>query len=190
MREETLRAANLAIVGHHQRMPLAEVFGTGTLSSSDGQRFPVRGKTTTGREMTIHGGQVLSTYTHVTDQHSTYGTKIIVATKREAHYVLDEILGNATDVPVTEHATDTHGVTLLNFGLFDLLGLQLSPRIRDLGKITLHRVAAKARAEADSRAPIRARFGRVCTNPTTSLNLGSGTVDDLVVRTTRFKLAE
>ena len=29
--------------------------------------------------MTIHGGQVLSTYTHVTDQHSTYGTKIIVA---------------------------------------------------------------------------------------------------------------
>jgi len=41
--------------------------------------------------------------------------------------VLDEILGNATDVPVTEHATDTHGVTLVNFGLFDLLGLQLSP---------------------------------------------------------------
>jgi TnpA family transposase len=149
VREETLRAANLAVIGHHQRMPLAEVFGTGTLSSSDGQRFPVRGKTTTGREMTIHGGQVLSTYTHVTDQHTTYGTKIIVATKREAHYVLDEILGNATDVPIAEHATDTHGVTLVNFGLFDLLGLQLSPRIRDLGKITLHRVAAKARAEAD-----------------------------------------
>ena len=63
--------------------------------------------------------------------------------------MLDEILGNATDVPITEHATDTHGVTLVNFGLFDLLGLQLSPRIRDLGKITLHRVAAKARAEAD-----------------------------------------
>jgi hypothetical protein len=32
----------------------------------------------------------------VTDQHTTYGTKVIVATKREAHYVLDEILGNAT----------------------------------------------------------------------------------------------
>jgi len=36
---------------------------------------------------------------------STYGTKIIVAMKREAHYVLDEILGNATDIPITEHAT-------------------------------------------------------------------------------------
>jgi Transposase and inactivated derivatives, TnpA family len=157
VREDTLRAANLAIIGHHQRMPLAPVFGTGTLSSSDGQRFPVRGKSLTGRDMIIHGGQVLSTYTHVTDQHTTYGTKIIVATRREAHYVLDEIFGNATDVPITEHATDTHGVTLINFGLFDLLGfglfdllgLQLSPRIRDLGKITLYRVAQKARAQAD-----------------------------------------
>ncbi|MFF7945155.1 Tn3 family transposase [Nocardia gamkensis] len=40
VREETLRAANLAIIGYHQRLPLTTVFGTGTLSSSDGQRFP------------------------------------------------------------------------------------------------------------------------------------------------------
>jgi TnpA family transposase len=48
-------------------------------------------------------------------------------------------LGNAADIPVTEHAADTHGVTLVDFTLSDLLGLQLSPRIRDLGKITLYR---------------------------------------------------
>lgn len=124
------------------------MFGVGTLSSSDGQRFPVRGKSTSAREMVIHGGRVLSTYTHVTDQHATYGTKIIVATKREAHYVLDEILGNATDLPITEHATDTHGVTLVNFGLFDLLGMQLSPRIRDLGKITRYRPGPRRETEA------------------------------------------
>ncbi|MEK8170998.1 Tn3 family transposase [Streptomyces sp. M19] len=91
----------------------------------------------------------LSTYTHVTDQRTTYGTKVIVATKREAHYVLDEILGNATDIPITEHATDTHGVTLVNFGLFDLLGWQLSPRIRDLCTITLCRTGSRAQAETD-----------------------------------------
>jgi TnpA family transposase len=93
----------------------------------------------------------LSTYTWVTDQHATYGTKIIVATKREAHYVLDEILGNATDLPITEHATDTHGVTLVNFGLFDLLGLQLSPRIRDLGRITPYRSGRARRPNPGSR---------------------------------------
>lgn len=149
MREETLRAANLALIGYHQPLPLTPVFGSGTLSSSDGQRFPTCGKSVTARALSryfAHEG--LSTYTHVTDQHTTYGTKIIVATKREAHYVLDEILGNATDIPITEHATDTHGVTLVNFGLFDLLGLQLSPRIRDLGKITLYRTGPKSEFEA------------------------------------------
>ncbi|MFB9835522.1 Tn3 family transposase [Actinoallomurus acaciae] len=49
VREETLRAANLAIIGYHQRLPLTPVFGAGTLSSSDGQRFPTRGKSITAR---------------------------------------------------------------------------------------------------------------------------------------------
>lgn len=42
VREETLRAANLAIVSYHQQLPLTAVFGDGTLSSSDGQRFPTK----------------------------------------------------------------------------------------------------------------------------------------------------
>jgi TnpA family transposase len=40
---------------------------------------------------------------------------------------------------------------LLNFALFDLVGLQLSPRIRDLGKITLYR--GRGRAEVCERFP-------------------------------------
>jgi len=96
VREETLRAANLAIIGYHQKLPLTPIFGGGTLSSSDGQRFPTKGKSLTSRALSRYFAQEgLSTYTHVTDQHCTYGTKVIVATKREAHYVLDEILGNA-----------------------------------------------------------------------------------------------
>jgi TnpA family transposase len=75
----------------------------------------------------------------VSDQWSTYGTKILVPVAREAHFALDEFLGNATDLPITEHATDTHGATLINFGLFDLVGKALTPRMRDLTKITLVR---------------------------------------------------
>jgi hypothetical protein len=104
--------------GHSNRppkLPLAKFFGGGTLSSSDGQRFPVKGKSTTARPMKKYfAGQGLSTYTHVSDQHTTFGTKVIVVTRREAHYVLDEIMGNKTDLPITEHATDTHGLTLVN----------------------------------------------------------------------------
>lgn len=141
IREETLAAANAAIVNYHHRLPMTQVFGGGTLSSSDGQRFPVQGKSITARVMKKYfAGQGLSTYTHVSDQHSTFGTKVIVVTRREAQYVLDEMMGNKTDLPITEHTTDTHGVTLVNFALFDLVGMQLSPRIQDLGKITLYRM--------------------------------------------------
>ncbi|MDT9698294.1 Tn3 family transposase [Streptomyces sp. P17] len=145
IREETLREANICLVNYHHQLPMTAMFGSGTLSSSDGQRFPTRGKSITARHLNKYFvSEGISTYTHVSDQHSTFGTKVIVATHREAHYVLDEILGNATDLPITEHAADTHGVTLVNFGLFDLVGKQLSPRIRDLGKITLYRMGAKA----------------------------------------------
>jgi TnpA family transposase len=114
VREEILREANTLIVNHHHRLELAKMFGGGTMSSSDGQRFPTRGKSVTARAMNIHfAEQGLSTYTHVSDQHSTFGTKVIVPTAREAHYVLDDFLGNATDLPIREHATDTHGVTLV-----------------------------------------------------------------------------
>ncbi len=53
------------------------------------------------------------------------------------------VLGNTTDLPIEEHATDTHGATLANFALFDLVGLRLTPRIRDVGNITLCRTRPK-----------------------------------------------
>lgn len=139
IREETLRDANTVIVNHHHALELSKVFGGGTMSSSDGQRFPVRGKSLTSRNMTIHGGQVLSSYTHVSDQWSTFGTQQFVPTTREGQYTLDEFLGNKTDLPLHDHAADTHGATLINFSLFDLVGKRLTPRMRDLTKVTLVR---------------------------------------------------
>ncbi|MFF2088592.1 Tn3 family transposase [Nocardia sp. NPDC058176] len=47
MREETLRAANLVLIDYHQRPAADHGVRTGTVSSSDGQRFPTRGKSTT-----------------------------------------------------------------------------------------------------------------------------------------------
>ena len=145
-RGETLEAANATVVNYHHELPFAQVSGTGTLSSSDGQRFPVSGKSITAAHLSRYfaRGAGVSTYTAVSDQHATFDTKVIPATVPEAPLVLDEVLGNATDLPITEHATDTHGATLANFALFDLCGKQLSPRIRDLAHITLCRPGPRA----------------------------------------------
>jgi TnpA family transposase len=55
---------------------------------------------------------------------------------RDATVVLDEILDNETELPLFTHATDTAGYTELIFCLFDLLGYQFAPRLRDLGEIS------------------------------------------------------
>ena len=129
-RGETLEAANAAIVNYHHRLPMTQVFGTGTLSSSDGQRFPVKGKSLTARHLSRYfaRGQGLSTYTHVSDQHSTFDTKVIAATDPESPYALDGILGNQTDLLIAEHATDTAGATLANFAAVGGAGRRQGPR--------------------------------------------------------------
>lgn len=62
------------------------------------------------------------------------------ATVRDAPYVLDAICDNETELEILEHTTDTAGYTEIVFGLFDLLGMKFSPRIRDIGDQRLYRV--------------------------------------------------
>jgi TnpA family transposase len=142
LREETLQAAVTALVNFQYRQPLARHWGDGTLSSSDGQRFPVRGKVRNASALPRYFGygEGITFYSWSSDQFSQYGTKVISSTIRDATYVLDEILNNETDLTILEHTTDTAGYTDLVFALFDLLGMQFSPRLRDLGDRQLYRL--------------------------------------------------
>lgn len=68
---------------------------------------------------------------------------MIASTERDALYVLDEILNNVTELNILEHTTDTSGYTDLVFGLFDLLGMQFSPRLRDIKDQKLSKIKGK-----------------------------------------------
>jgi TnpA family transposase len=141
LRTETVRAANDQIVNHQIHQPLAEHWGTGTLSSSDGQRFPVSVRSPRARHMRRYfTGTGATIYTWTSDRHAQYGTRVIPTTVREATYVLDAIFDNETDLEIDEHTTDTAGYTDLVYGLFDLTGLRFSPRIRDLADQRLWRL--------------------------------------------------
>ena len=141
LRQDTLREANARLVNAHHRHQLGQLWGGGTLSSSDGQRFPQRGRSLTTRALSRYFlDEGTTTYTPVSDQHSTYATKVIPTTWREAVAVLDEIFGNPTDLAIAEHTTDTAGQTLATFAIFNLAGLQFSPRIRGIGRLQLCRL--------------------------------------------------
>ena len=143
IRDETLREANNCLVNYHFHLPLSQLWGNGMLSSSDGQRFPAKGSIREARALPPYFGygKGITFYSWTSDQCSQYGSKPIPSTVRDSSYVLDEILDNETELPILEHTTDTAGYTELIFALFDLLGLQFSPRIRDLGDQKLYRTA-------------------------------------------------
>jgi len=72
LRQDTLRAANARLVNAHHQHPLTRLWGGGTMSSSDGQRFPQRGRSLTARALSRYFlDEGTTTYTHVSDQHST-----------------------------------------------------------------------------------------------------------------------
>ncbi len=143
LRDDTLRPAIVALVNYHHHQPLSQAWGGGTLSSSDGQRFPVAPPARHARPLPryfAYREEGVTFYTWTSDQWPQYGTKVIPVTARDAAYVLDEILDNESELALAEHTTDTAGYTEMLFGLFALLGLQFAPRIRDLPDQRLYRL--------------------------------------------------
>ena len=132
--DENVKKSNNIVVNFLHKQWLSEYWGDGTLSSSDGQRFPTSGKVRNATSIVKYFGfgKGVTFYTHTSDQYSQYGSKVIASTERDATYVLDEILANETDLEILEHATDTNGYTDLLFAFFNLVNKKLISRLRDL----------------------------------------------------------
>ena len=137
LRHETLTAAIDDVVNYHHHLPATRLWGDGTFASSDGQRFPVQVKAANAGALPRYFGfgRGLSVLTSVTDHYATFGTKVIPASAREGLFALDEIFAlrdRDSELAITGHTTDTAGFTDLLFGVYDVVGLGFSPRIRDL----------------------------------------------------------
>ena len=142
LREETLKAANALLVNYHHRLPLSAVWGDGTVSSSDGQRFALQASSLLGSLYPRYFGYyepALTVYTHVADQHSVLHTQVIACSVREAIHVLEGLLHHDTILRPQEHFVDQHGYTDQLFGLCHLLGYSLMPRLT-LPKQTLYKL--------------------------------------------------
>ncbi len=143
LREETLKAANAILVDYHHRLPFSQIWGDGSRSSSDGQRFAVQRNSLLSSFYPRYFGyydRALSLYTHTSDQHSVYATQAISCAPREARYVLTGILNNDSLLPIREHTSDTHGYTEHLFALCALLGIAFMPRLKDLADQVLSRI--------------------------------------------------
>ncbi|MEW6752837.1 MAG: Tn3 family transposase [Candidatus Latescibacterota bacterium] len=143
VREDAIRAANASIVDYINRLPLASVWGDGAFSSSDGQRFAIRGSSLLGSFYPRYFGYYergITVLTHTSNQFSVFATQAISCSEREAMYVLEGLLENDTVLRHRDHTTDTHGFTEQLFGLCFLLGFSFMPRLADLADQQLYKL--------------------------------------------------
>lgn len=143
VREETLKKAFTAIVNKQYHQWLSGYWGDGTFSSSDGQGIITVGKNRTATYLPYRFGLLpgIMLFAWTSDIFAQYGTKPTRPTKRDSTFVLDEIVGNESELPLRNHTTDTAGFTELDFALFALLGRGYWPRLRDIGDQHLYRLA-------------------------------------------------
>jgi Tn3 transposase DDE domain len=80
IREDPLTAASAAIVHCHHPLPLSALHGTGTLSSSDAQRFGLRASSLLASYYPRYYGyyeQAIGIDTHISDQSAVLSTRVI-----------------------------------------------------------------------------------------------------------------
>ena len=145
VRQDTLQAATNDLVNYQYSRPLSHYWGDGRFSSSDGQRFAVAVRTQNATPLPRYFGfgRGLTFLTWTSNQYTQYGTLVTPPTHGEASYTLDKILDNETELDIKEHTTDTGGYTDMIFGLFDLLGMQFAPRLKDISDTSLYCIDPK-----------------------------------------------
>jgi len=140
LHDEALRAALADIVNAMLALDTTQVWGDGSTSSSDGQRFLFPQRVLRRTYSHRLGDFALEFYTFIADNYAPFYSVPIECTERDAPYVLDGLLYHESDLDPEEHYTDTHGYVELNFAAFPMFGKRFCPRIRGLQRQWIYRI--------------------------------------------------
>lgn len=128
MYDDALNRAQAILVNFQHRLPLVSYWGDGTTSSSDGMRVQIGVSSLSASSNPHYGsGKGATIYRFVSDQFSSFYTKVINTNARDAIHVIDGLLHHKSDLMIEEHYTDTAGYTDQVFGLTHLLGFRFAP---------------------------------------------------------------
>lgn len=146
IREETLRGANIRLVNHQSKIPLANLWGGGEVASADGLRFvtPVRNLNSSYNKKYFGSNKGITWYNFISDQYSGFHGIVVPGTLRDSIFVLEGLLEQQTGLNPSEIMVDTSGASDLIFGLFWIIGYQFSPRLADAGESVFWRIDTEA----------------------------------------------
>lgn len=132
--KEALTRAQSVLVNYQLELPIANFWGEGKTSASDGMRIPV-GVSALKSDINPHYKSLEKGATmirSINDRNTAHHVEVVSTNTRDATHTLDGLLYHETNLDIQDHFTDTNGYTDQVFGLTALLGFNFQPRIRNI----------------------------------------------------------
>lgn len=132
--KEALTRAQSVLVNYQLELPIANFWGEGKTSASDGMRVPV-GVSALKSDINPHYKSLEKGATmirSINDRNTAHHVEVVSTNTRDATHTLDGLLYHETNLDIQDHFTDTNGYTDQVFGLTALLGFNFQPRIRNI----------------------------------------------------------
>jgi hypothetical protein len=139
--EQKLNEAIVTVINSYRDLPLQKLWGLGKSGSADGTKWDLYPQNLMSEYHIRYGGYGGIGYYLIADSYIALFSRFTTCGSWEGHYILDFVTENQSEVqPDTIHS-DTQGQSAPIFGLAQLLGIQLMPRIRNWKDLHFYRPA-------------------------------------------------
>jgi TnpA family transposase len=137
--EQKLDEAIVTVINAYRKFPLQKLWGLGKTGSADGTKWDLYPQNLMSEYHIRYGGYGGIGYYLIADSYIALFSRFTTCGSWEGHYILDFVCENESEVqPDTIHS-DTQGQSAPIFGLAQLLGIQLMPRIRNWKDLHFYR---------------------------------------------------
>lgn len=137
--EQKLNEAIVTVINAYRDFPLQKLWGLGKTASADGTKWDLYPQNLMSEYHIRYGGYGGIGYYLIADSYIALFSRFTTCGSWEGHYILDFVTENDSEIqPDTVHS-DTQGQSAPIFGLAQLLGIQLMPRIRNWKDLHFYR---------------------------------------------------
>jgi TnpA family transposase len=140
---EGLRQAIAKVVNATLAARLPRIWGEATTAcASDSKQFGAWDQNLLTEYHLRYGGRGVMVYWHVEKNAACIYSQLKRVSSSEAAYMIEGVLRHCTDMEVNRQYVDSHGQTTVAFAFCRLLGFELMPRLKDIGRQKLHKAEA------------------------------------------------
>lgn len=138
--KDNLRAANQLVANAIMEIRHPKIWGTDiTACASDSKKFGAWDQNLLTEWHIRYRGPGIMVYWHVERKSLCIYSQIKQTSSSEAAAMIEGVLRHCTDMEVTKNYVDSHGQSEVAFTFCHLLGFQLMPRLKGIGRVKLYR---------------------------------------------------